>query len=127
MMKIGKAEQDKMSELMADIRELLGVYNSTKVTAEETLGLVIDRLNEKRDELHGILDEAASDASTYYDERSEKWQEGDRGSVYSDWKDELQRIAGEIAEEFEVPEYPDLEEPDWVGEVENAEFVEFTE
>ena len=33
-----------------------------------------------------------SEMETYYDERSEKWQEGDAGSAYADWKGEWEGL-----------------------------------
>lgn len=127
MMKLTKADQAAIADKIGDIRQLLGEFNTAKQAAIQAMDDVVRAINEKREELHELLDGAAGSAEEYYDEKSEKWQEGDRGSAYSDWKDELRRIADEVESEIEAPELPDLDEPSWVDEVEGAEFVEFNE
>ena len=124
--KIDKKSVEEMGDLGREVRALLGEYAEVKATAEAAVAHVIEELNAKRSRLAEIIREAHQDADSYYDEKSEKWQEGDRGSAYGDWRDELDRIAGEIENEIEAPDFPDLDEPEWLGEVEGEEFVEFS-
>lgn len=51
---------------------------------------------ERLSELARVLNEAADEADTYYDEKSERWQESDKGSEYSEWKHTIRWIAEEV-------------------------------
>ena len=70
MKKLTKAQCAKKSELVERIDRLVGELNSAIEEAEEL-----------RDEVHSALEE-------YFDNRSEKWQEGDTGTAYREWMDE---------------------------------------
>ena len=67
----------------------------------EKLNGTIEAANEWRNNIH-------SEMENYYDERSEKWQEGDAGSAYSDWKDnygnEFDAVEIELPDELEMPD-----------------------
>jgi len=77
-----------------------------------------DRLTEAHDELteeiqayNGALlavaawrDEITLEMETYFDERSEKWQEGEAGTAYQEWMGEWQEAE---LDELEAPELPD--------------------
>ena len=48
----------------------------------------------------------------YYDNRSEKWQEGDRGQAYDEWRTEWDQSTEGLRDyEWEIPD-PDLEPPE---------------
>jgi hypothetical protein len=125
MNKIEREAQGDLADACSDIRAAMTTYEEIKAEFEAKVAEIVAEANAARDKAYGILDEAASDAESYYDERSEKWQEGDRGSAYSDWKDALRSLADQIEDEIEAPEIAELEEPGWLGELENQEFVEF--
>ena len=60
----------------------------------------------------------------YYDNRSEKWQEGDRGQAYDEWRTEWDQSTEGLRDyEWEIPD-PDLEPPEPV-EVEPVEVGDF--
>ena len=46
-------------------------------------------------ELASLLRDLRDDAETYYDDRTERWQESDRGEAYSQWRDAIVRAARE--------------------------------
>lgn len=113
MNKLSKAQEREKGDHADAIRD-----------KEEALNKAIEEYNTKLEELKGPVEKAveemnaaitaanewaaniASDMETYYDERSEKWQEGDRGSAYSSWKENF----GTELDEVEI-EFPDaLEE-----------------
>jgi hypothetical protein len=123
--KMAKADQDEMFSIIHAVRDSLREYAEARANAADSLAACVNELNEHREELHAILDRFASDAEGYFDERSDKWQESDAGSVYSDWKDDLRRLADELEEEIDPPELPELDEPNWVAEVADGEFVTF--
>jgi len=65
---------------------------------------VVGEIEEFASEVHGRLEEV-------YDDKSEKWQESDRGQALCEAKDEWSEAAGEaLWEGFE--DEPDLEDPE---------------
>jgi len=60
-----------------------------------------DAMTDGRD----LMEELANDADNYFDDKSEKWQEGEKGEAYGEWRDRLR----EIADEFDEPECPEIE------------------
>jgi hypothetical protein len=74
-----------------------------------------------------VLDDAATEAELYFDERSEKWQEGEAGERYAEWRDELRRLADDLNEDTERPDIETPERPDWLGEITEANFAELSE
>lgn len=91
----------KLSEAKAEAEALIEATNAK-------LAELADAANAARDEALSALDDAATEAETYYDERSEKWQEGDAGQAYSEWKDELANardaLGEDISLEIDTPE-----------------------
>jgi hypothetical protein len=81
----------------------------------------IKLIEEKCGELRGAgqalaeaLQEAHDDAQEYFDDRSENWQEGERGEAYQEWIDSLDALRdtaegiADIADELDdVPEAPE--------------------
>lgn len=63
---------------------------------------VINRYAEARQALLDILEGVADDMQGEYDDKSEKWQEGDKASAVSDWIEHLRGIENDI-EEIDTP------------------------
>jgi uncharacterized protein YukE len=61
-------------------------------------------LSAKKDDFLADLNEAAEKARDYYDNRSEAWQDGDAGTNYLAWIEQLE-AAVEALED--LPEGPD--------------------
>jgi len=64
--------------------------------------------NELLERASNLRDEIVSDQETYYEERSERWQQGDKGEAHQEWSDEWAGAdleAVEEIDEFEV-EHP---------------------
>ena len=76
--------------------------------ANTKLAQVAEQANAALEGAFTALDDAASDAEAYYDERSEKWQGGDAGQAYAEWRDELANardtLGNELLLEVEMPE-----------------------
>lgn len=81
----------EISEQIEKLNELIGEYN-------EITGEVADF----RDEIAGEMDD-------YYNDRSERWQEGEAGSAYMDWKTEWEGLLTDDLEEVEEPSYDTLD------------------
>lgn len=64
--------------------------------------------------LKNKLDELADRAEEYYDDRSEKWQESDNGTFYSEWYEAIREKAYEIEntlDEVTDIEFEDIQKP----------------
>lgn len=95
--KISAAQKKRRSQITDDLREkgqtlieAVKAFNQSMEDAREFINL----------DLVGHFQEE-------YDEKSDNWQEGDRGSATSDWINTLDESAGElqdIAEDFDEEE-----------------------
>lgn len=92
----------------------------------DQLAPLIAQINELRQEAAELMEDEANSAESYYDERSERWQEGERGEVFAEWRDTLRQLADALAEEVELPDI-DLEPPDWLSDITEQEFEELPE
>ena len=120
MKKFTKAQIDEKAKHREDVAkahaaltDAIDAFNAAKAeawakveAAQTEYRDAVSAANEWRDNLHG-------DAQSYFDERSEKWQEGDAGQQYSAW---LDTIGTEFDESDEIDEPEDLEAPEDVSE-----------
>lgn len=69
---------------------------------EERIALDTDDVNAKAEMIAKLdavkewLDATYQDMRSRFDQRSERWQEGDTGQTASEWIDEFDSIAGEV-------------------------------
>lgn len=122
MKRITKAQQENIDKAISE---------ATK--AEEDLVSAIEEYNQHRDEIVSVVEQAletyndkliaikdvyegiAEEARNYYDERSEKWQEGDAGTNYNEWVDALEAVEFDeveldLPDELPMPDFVDLTE-----------------
>jgi hypothetical protein len=97
----------------AEMEEAIQTYNDARRLAYIHLMEKINSYNEAINSANEWLDGLHSEAESYYDEKSEKWQEGDAGSTYQSWLDVLGTEL-EVVEEPDEPE--DLEVPESVAD-----------
>jgi hypothetical protein len=105
-------QKQELAEKMAAAKEGLEVeinaYNGVLQEAWERLEEALSKLNEAIQEAEEFRVEIAGAQEEYYDERSERWQEGDAGQAYQAWKQDWEMELSEV--EMEQPD--DLEMPD---------------
>ena len=51
-----------------------------------------------------VLDDAATNAMDYLEERSEKWQESDAGGEYQEWLEAIETARDALIEVTETPQ-----------------------
>ena len=97
MKKLTKSQQADYNQLREAVEVAIGEANAAIIAANEAR----QRFEDFRDGIHADID-------AYFEEKSEKWQEGDAGSAYSSWRDEWdEQICDEISEiEPDLHEYP---------------------
>ena len=95
-----------MEPLKGAVENALSAYNNTVTT------------------LKGVYEEIASEAREYYDDRTEKWQEGEAGQAYSEWVNQLEspyieEVEFDFPDEIELPDgVPDFSSPDFLPDEE---------
>ena len=85
MKKVSKENQAALSELFTELDDLAVQYN------------------EKLQEIHELRDEIREEMQTYFDEKSEKWQESDAGQDFQTWIESWEEdVAQEAVESSDV-------------------------
>lgn len=114
-MKIKQKDADRLADEARKVEALYDEMDAILAEAREKIEAKKEEISAARDAAHGVLDDLCREADEFFDEKSEKWQESDRGQSYQEWKDELGLMRDDMAEEmeFEFPDDPDR--PDWIG------------
>jgi uncharacterized coiled-coil DUF342 family protein len=99
----------KLDNARGELNSAITDFNNAVESAKEPVTEAWTAYNEIVQEANALLEELASDAQNYFDERSEKWQEGDAGEQYNQWIEQFQE---EICEIDEIDFPSELEEPD---------------
>lgn len=98
----------KIREAKEALEREIGKFNTELGVLRNPVEQALANLNDAVTAANEFRQGIADDQENYYDERSEKWQEGDNGSAYSEWKDSWGNEFSEV--EMEFPD--ELEEPD---------------
>lgn len=108
--KLTKDEAARKAELLLDLQaqydkleDAINTYRAEEALLREPVVNALDAYNELVDAARGFAEDVANRAETEYDEKSEKWQEGDRGEAAREWKDAWDNVN---LDEIEI-EWPD--------------------
>lgn len=115
MKKLSKAQLTERDEIVSQMNEAkdsvttaVDDYNDALSPAREAVSTAVAEFNSAVEKANSFLGELASDAQNYFDERSEKWQEGDAGDQYNSWKeqfeDEVEEATFDEPAELDLPE-----------------------
>jgi hypothetical protein len=94
MKKFTKAQIKELNELTEKLRENVGGIEETLAALQEKIGAYNDAVVEFNTFRQGIED----DMQNYFDEKSEKWQDGDAGQNYQAWIEEWNTDIDELEE-----------------------------
>lgn len=116
-MKLDKEQRARLSKLRDEYREAVAAVNAEKEEAEAEIAKAVSTLNDRIADLNAIIenanelrDQIQSEIADYIGEKSDKWQEGDRGQAFEEWRsqwdNEVETVdpVDEITIELEVPE-----------------------
>ena len=113
------------------VRPALAEYNAALETATKAVEEAVDTYNEKLDALRTFFSEAQDEASNTFQDRSEKWQEGEKGQALSAWIESLEEIVNfddlttPDLDSIEVDEPTEMDLPEGTEEyIETIESVE---
>lgn len=116
MKALDKEQEKKKGELVdairsahAELETAIKAFNETVETAKDEVQGKLNTLNEKITEAGEWTESIASDMDSYYEEKSERWQEGEKGQEYSAWKEEYENFS---ADSVDVDFPDDIEVPD---------------
>jgi uncharacterized protein YukE len=110
-LKIGEGLRDAHEELDDAVKK----YNEKVNVAFSELQTFVETLNAKITEANDFVENIHSEQEAFFDEKSDKWQEGDAGSAYQDW---MTQWGDRVCEEVELSEPEEL----YVSEIDFESF-----
>jgi hypothetical protein len=106
----------QLERAWADLVQAVSDYNESEPKLREPVDKAVADYNEVVGEAKSFAEEIANRSEGEYDEKSEKWQEGEKGQAAAEFRDAWQTID---MEEIELawPEELAIEDPDHAPEL----------
>lgn len=110
----------KLRAEQAEIDGALSEYEDAVTSGRDQINEKIAAYNEKLTELREIVTEQVSAMDDYMGDKSEKWQDGERGQEYSEWKDTWDNAGASIddIEELQVEVPSEITWPEGLDDIE---------
>lgn len=109
-LKLTKADRDRRDEIVALLQERkekletkVSAFNDLLSTARADVEEAMGRYNDALDEAKEFTDNVANEAQATIEEKSEKWQEGEKGQAAVEW----QQLWSEIDLDHVDIDFPD--------------------
>jgi len=125
--KMSKQEIKERDEFVDSLRKKLETLNAAVTKYNEVVAEAYGALEDEINDFNGSLSDARDfverlkdDFTGQYDDKSEKWQEGDKGSVVRDWLDTFDNVSLYDAE-IEASDPVGEVDVDGIDELENLE------
>lgn len=104
-----------LREKKAAIEAAIERFNEEVDKLKDDVNGAVEDYNTAREAALAIVEEVKDSAQSYYDDRTEKWQEGDKGQEYSEWCTALDNVNSdglevEFPDDLEAPEMNDADE-----------------
>lgn len=96
MKQISKTDFARLRDYASIFHDIRDEIDAIVANANVEIARVMENLNNYVDEANGFVSDLASEAETYYDERSDAWRDSDTGSTYYDWLCEIQNCANTL-------------------------------
>ena len=96
MKQISKTDFARLRDYATVLDNIRDEIDAVVNEANEKIAAIMENLNDYIDEGNGFVSDLASEAESYYDERSDNWRDGDNGQMYYDWLSEIQNCANEL-------------------------------
>ena len=116
-MRISKASSTEIENLRSDVADAQAAvesavdeFNEALAVAREPLEEAISNYNQALAELRGRLESERDEHQSTWDEKTERWQESDRGNAASEWIDTIGNAADALDQELDAS-LPDPVEP----------------
>jgi hypothetical protein len=112
MKSISKQQTKVMAGLIEDLRARQSAVHEAFLALDEACS----NYNLAADEMNNLLREIHDDMESYYNDRSEKWQESEKGEAYLSWMNEWDRAVEEVEAEEPAVNESDVDELDGLPE-----------
>jgi archaellum component FlaC len=106
----------KLEKAWAEIDQAVSTYNEQVEGFKTDVEKAVSNYNEVVVEAKGFAEEVANRFESEYDERSEKWQEGEKGQAAAELRDAWQAIDMEEIS-LEWPDDLSIDDPDYGPEL----------
>lgn len=121
MFKLSRSQLSTRDDLLArlqvaeaDLGSAIERYNELLESAQGGVQAALQRFNDLLTQAQEFCTEVAGEAQSEWDERSEKWQEGDNGQAAASWIESWESAAGELDEiEVDFPDPVEVDAPGW--------------
>lgn len=110
MQKLSKTEAKSREEVIEAVREAHKAVEQIWVEYQamiEKVNAVLETFNEKVGEADTFRQSIVDQMWGYFDDRSDNWREGEKGSAYTEWMDQWQTPV-ETVELIDAEEMPDI-------------------
>lgn len=101
------------------LEDEISAYNERLEALKEPVEAALAAYNEEVEKARSFAEDIATQADSDFSDKSEKWQEGDKGSAANDWKTEWENLSFD-AIEIEFPEELIVEDPNHAESLEQA-------
>lgn len=125
MLKISRAALNTLAETSSEIGALFEELEVAHQDFMDRCQTVVDKIDEAKSSAMDIMENSANDAEEYHGDKSEKWQEGERGQAYYEWMGRLREISDAMQDAIDLPEVSMPERPEWVDNLADPDFSEF--
>jgi predicted translin family RNA/ssDNA-binding protein len=113
MNKLTKRDIDRRDHVLQQLREVEKEIDEATVAVnaliDEKLNAAIKKYNEVVGEAESLKDDIVAAQEEFFDGRSEKWQEGEKGEAYTGWKDEWENYSTDEIEEVALIDLPETQ------------------
>lgn len=102
--RLTKAEDARKSELEGELNKLFGEADDAKSDLNEKISELVAEfnekylgpLNEKIDEARGFVEDIKNERQEEFDDKSERWQDGERGEAAQEWLQAWENAEAEL-------------------------------
>ena len=88
--------RDKLADARIDLDEAIAEQNRIIEDAYSAINAALDDYNEVVNEAYGFVEDIHAEREGEYDDKSERWQEGERGQAAYEWLDTLANERDEL-------------------------------
>lgn len=112
---------EQLQQAGSRLEEAVADFNRKVEEAKAPVDQAVEEYNAVLAEAKAFAEGIAADAQSHYDDKSEKWQEGERGQAYQAWIGEwenvnLDDLEVELPAEVELPELSAVDELDGIAD-----------
>lgn len=107
---------ERLENAWGELEQAISTYNGEAEKLKPPVELAIEKYNEMMAAAKEFAEQVAKRIEEKYDEKSEKWQEGEKGQVAAEFRDAWQHMDMEEIE-LRWPEEVSIDDPDHAPEL----------